>query len=249
MKWIKFYCEKWFLGSTRWELSPEERAVWVDCLAKAGLNDPSGQINYYSLQQLADQFKVPLTLVETCLAKFQTENKITHNIINKIIKILKWRDFQSEYCRQKLYRQGFTGVTKSNIKKRKKVTRRLEVEVDKNKNTYLFDLKEKEKAKRTKAPLNGEKDNTKKRIKNLEGRFGEFYSAYPRHIGRQEALKAWLKLSPDDSLVERILVFIGEAKNSDEWKKDNGQFIPYPSTFLNDRRWEDELTFKKDWRD
>jgi hypothetical protein len=29
-------------------------------------------------------------------------------------------------------------------------------------------------------------------------------------------------------------------KNSQQWTKDNGQFIPMPATWLNGRRWEDE---------
>lgn len=28
MKWFKIYGEKWLMGSTRWELTPEERSVW-----------------------------------------------------------------------------------------------------------------------------------------------------------------------------------------------------------------------------
>lgn len=28
--------------------------------------------------------------------------------------------------------------------------------------------------------------------------------------------------------------------NSKQWTKDNGQFIPHPSTWLNQSRWEDE---------
>ena len=27
-----------------------------------------------------------------------------------------------------------------------------------------------------------------------------------------------------------------------DWKKNGGQFIPHPSTWLNNRRWEDEHT-------
>jgi hypothetical protein len=29
-------------------------------------------------------------------------------------------------------------------------------------------------------------------------------------------------------------------KNSQQWTKDGGQFIPMPATWLNGRRWEDE---------
>ena len=30
-------------------------------------------------------------------------------------------------------------------------------------------------------------------------------------------------------------------KQTKDWQKDNGQFIPYPDTWLRNRRWEDEF--------
>lgn len=35
------------------------------------------------------------------------------------------------------------------------------------------------------------------------------------------------------------------AKKCDQWRKDNGQFIPYPATWLNQERWEDEYGVPK----
>ena len=29
---------------------------------------------------------------------------------------------------------------------------------------------------------------------------------------------------------------------SDEWKRDGGRFIPHPATWLNGKRWEDEVS-------
>jgi hypothetical protein len=37
---------------------------------------------------------------------------------------------------------------------------------------------------------------------------------------------------------------IKQAKNSNEWIKENGQFIPYPATWLNAKGWEDEYNIK-----
>ena len=31
-----------------------------------------------------------------------------------------------------------------------------------------------------------------------------------------------------------------KQRQSDQWMKDNGQYIPMPTTWLNQRRWEDE---------
>ena len=38
-----------------------------------------------------------------------------------------------------------------------------------------------------------------------------------------------------------IVKSVEEHKLSDQWLRDNGQFIPHPQTWLNQRRWEDEV--------
>ena len=72
--------------------------------------------------------------------------------------------------------------------------------------------------------------------------FESFWNAYPKKISRQTALKAWKKLSPDNELVKVILDSLEKQKRQPQWTKDNGQYIPYPASWLEGRRWEDELT-------
>ena len=64
MSWIKVFCEQWLLGSTRFELTHEQRAIFIDILVRAGLNDPPGQVNFVSFEQLAANFAAPIELVE-----------------------------------------------------------------------------------------------------------------------------------------------------------------------------------------
>jgi hypothetical protein len=71
--------------------------------------------------------------------------------------------------------------------------------------------------------------------------FVEFWKVYPRRVSKALALKAWLKIAPGPELVQTILAAVEVHKKSEQWKKDNGQFIPHPSTWLNQKRWEDEL--------
>lgn len=70
--------------------------------------------------------------------------------------------------------------------------------------------------------------------------FNDFWKAYPKKVSKTSALKAWNKLKPDDNLVREILSALEQQKKSAQWQKDDGQFIPYPATWLNGRRWEDE---------
>lgn len=85
------------------------------------------------------------------------------------------------------------------------------------------------------SPIKSNKDNI------YAQSFDRFYQAYPRKQGKQAAQKAWLKLKPDDTLVETIMDALADHKQQPDWLKDGGQFIPYPATWLNGRRWEDDL--------
>jgi DNA replication protein DnaC len=73
--------------------------------------------------------------------------------------------------------------------------------------------------------------------------FDQFWSAYPKKKAKQDALKAWKKITPipDQTFLDTILAALKAAKASEEWTKDGGKFIPYPATWLNGRRWEDEI--------
>lgn len=78
----------------------------------------------------------------------------------------------------------------------------------------------------------------------LQEQFGTFWKAYPRKIKKKKAYQVWMKLSPDKQLISEIMAGLENWRKSEEWKKNNGQYIPHPPTWLNDRRWEDELNIK-----
>ena len=71
--------------------------------------------------------------------------------------------------------------------------------------------------------------------------FSEFWEAYPRKVDKQSAVRAWKKIKPDASLMAKIMEGLRRWKESEQWLKENGQYIPYPATWLNKRRWEDEV--------
>ena len=90
----------------------------------------------------------------------------------------------------------------------------------------------------TKFPKEKEnKNNNKKENDNL---FDRFWAAYPRKVAKPDARKKFEKLNPDGQLLEVMLQAIDRQKKSEQWTKDNGQYIPYPSTWIHQRRWEDE---------
>lgn len=71
----------------------------------------------------------------------------------------------------------------------------------------------------------------------LEARWNIFYDAYPVKKDKQKARERWLALAPDDAMTQMIVGSIMQLSASDpDWQKGT---IPHPSTFLNNRRWED----------
>ena len=42
--------------------------------------------------------------------------------------------------------------------------------------------------------------------------------------------------------LETLLTAIDRQKRGDQWSRDNGRYIPNPATWLNQGRWEDEVT-------
>jgi len=75
-----------------------------------------------------------------------------------------------------------------------------------------------------------------------ENGFEEFWSGYPRKEKKPAALKVWIRLHPSDELRARILDDVACRRKTEEWKRETGRYIPQPSTYLNQRRWEDEGT-------
>lgn len=70
--------------------------------------------------------------------------------------------------------------------------------------------------------------------------FDSFWRLYPKKKAKEDARKAWNKLKPDGELYTAIMRSLSLQKKSPEWIKDNGQYAPYPATWLRGRRWEDE---------
>ena len=74
--------------------------------------------------------------------------------------------------------------------------------------------------------------------------FDAFWSAYPKKRSKGQALNAWRKLSPDEQLTARIIAAVEQAKTQDDWRKEQGKYIPHPATWLNARGWEDETVIE-----
>lgn len=72
-------------------------------------------------------------------------------------------------------------------------------------------------------------------------RFEKFWAFFPKGNSgkgsKQRAAAAWDKLKPDDHLLGEIAKALEKQKATEMWSRGVG--IPYASTYLNGRRWED----------
>lgn len=71
--------------------------------------------------------------------------------------------------------------------------------------------------------------------------FEQFWQAYPRKTGKGVARKAFAKALRVTTL-DTILTALEWQRRQEQWIKQGGQFIPHPSTWLNQERWDDEPT-------
>lgn len=70
--------------------------------------------------------------------------------------------------------------------------------------------------------------------------FEDFWSEWPkspRKAGEEQCRDKW-RTRECDQVAERVMAGLRAAKACDEWTKDDGQFIPAPLVWLNQRRWE-----------
>lgn len=71
--------------------------------------------------------------------------------------------------------------------------------------------------------------------------FMAFWRAYPRRQKRQAAFKVWQRLDVDDELLAVILRAVSRQSAMEGWRKENGKYVPLPTTWLNGQEWENEL--------
>ena len=70
-----------------------------------------------------------------------------------------------------------------------------------------------------------------------EKKFKKFWSLYPRKVAKVAAERSWKRLTIKDINA----IFEVYHDHLIRWKYKDVQFIPHASTWMNQKRWEDEL--------
>lgn len=178
----------------------------------------SGQM-VTSLRKLGEQWGWSQEKVRRFLNLLVSDGmlKIECDTTKTVISVTKWSFYQSESSSAIHVRDAS------------------ETETETNKN----DKNDKKKRKKdTPQPPEGECPTAKDTQKN---RFEEFWATYPKKVGKEAARKSWKRIKPNADLFSRMLSAIEISKHSQEWNRENGRYIPHPTTWLNQGRWDDEV--------
>ncbi len=163
---------------------------------------------------------------------------LTKESINTINKIMNELEEFGYLKRTRIYKDGRVIEWRYDIyeKSQKKLDH-------KNVDLENVDLKNCDDYKYTKQ-LNTKQLNTNKLNKEIyKERFLKFYELYPKKVKKKDTEKWFLKNKPDEELFNKIMEGLKKHLKSKQWK--DKQYIPYPTTWLNGERWNDEVKIEE----
>jgi len=107
--WVKMWVNECLEGTIRFDFTPAERGVWYDLVLLAGRCRVPGVISAnettpYPHSYIAGLLNIDLELLEKTLEKCKVSGRIKET--EHGIELVNWEHYQSEYQRQKPYRQG-----------------------------------------------------------------------------------------------------------------------------------------------
>ena len=235
--WIKLYVDQCLRGSMFDELrDPAERFVFFGILLLAGDSPIDGKVCLtaelgYSDEQIAALLKIDAGLMRRTKSKMEAADKI-RVAKNNIIEVVNWSKYQSEYNRQKPYREDKLQAKVTNEDDKTKLLLDRDREGDRDKK------EKKEKSDGRSGPLS-EPD--------IDERFKEFWEAYPREgrLAKKESRVKFGALVRRGELPEFIKGFNGYSDYLKHQKVDNRfeQRPMYAKTFLNGR-WQEFVGFR-----
>ncbi len=210
-------------GSLRKD-TPVEKCVWLSLMAMCSLSRVWGIIaanngESYDDEYLAFMCNVTMDDYANAISHHISMNRL-NRLPNGSLQVINWDKYQTgNYARQRRLRDK--EAIKEMVGNQPPVTN-VTPPSDK-KNVIRIDFK------------NRIELNTL-----CKDRFCTFWSSYPKKKAKQDAIKAFMALDPSDELLATIVADVNKKAVSDEWTRDNKQYIPLPATYLRGKRWEDE---------
>lgn len=240
LPWIKLWFE--MLGDPKMtRLTLAERGCWHEILLLAGQSPVRGKL------MLTESEPMTMDDIARALSLTPDEYPVLESCVGKLVKLnsLSWNEHN---CLEVVHFIERQDKYPSDLKDyHKKSPDKL---LNNSDNTPETLRKEEEgrgegQKKKMSSP-NGEDIPAQKTLQEEKmERFNRFWKQYPKKRNKGHAEKAFKKVAPDEQLMAAILTAIERAKKSAQWLKDDGQYIPYPATWLDAKGWEDEYPSTK----
>lgn len=233
-----------------------EQLIFIKLIVLAGKINDDGAIYItptipYSIEELHGELclggGVGVVQVSTCIKKLKEMNMIFFNDLN-IMYLSGWAEHQNqeslEKSREKTkervqrFREKHknSNVTNDdcNVTRNVTVTLRNGIDIDKEKEEDIDNIYT------PISPANCNVTHCSKDVFMYSSSFEDFWEHYPKKKGKGDAFKSWKKLNPNNDLTQQIINSVESLKRTRDWIKDRGKYIPMASTFINQRRWEDD---------
>jgi uncharacterized protein YdaU (DUF1376 family) len=177
---------------------------------------------YRRLLDLYYMSESPIPLDTAVVArKIRLDLDITESVLSEFFEITE-EGYQNTRCDAEIAKYQHQVATNRSLGKRGGRPKKTESETESKPNTNPKKIKNKNK-------------NTLSAT-----RFEEFWAAWPsskRKVGKAAVLVKWEKAGLDE-VADVIIANVNDLKVSEQW---TGGFEPAPMTYINQRRWEDEL--------
>ena len=177
---------------------------------------------YRRLLDLYYMSESPIPLDTAVVArKIRLDLDITESVLSEFFEITE-EGYQNTRCDAEIAKYQHQVATNRSLGKRGGRPKKTELETESKPNTNPKKIKNKNK-------------NTLSAT-----RFEEFWAAWPsskRKVGKAAVLVKWEKAGLDE-VADVIIANVNDLKVSEQW---TGGFEPAPMTYINQRRWEDEL--------
>lgn len=214
-----------------WHDSPSTMALFVYLLLKANYKDieyrggviKRGQL-LTSLSKISTNTGLTIQQTKTALQHLISTGEVTNESSrqSRIITIVKYDEYQN------ITNKSTNDQQTINKRPNNQTTNDLTTSIE-----YIEDIEKIEKTEHNTPPS--------REAGSLEQDFEDFWKEYPKKVAKQDALKSWKKLKPSGKLFSDIMIALAKWKMSESWNRDEGKYIPYPASWLNGRRWEDEV--------
>lgn len=232
--WIPLWIDKWLWGSTRHELMPAERSIWIDLMVLAAKDDGNIRANEttgYPTPQLAGMFCVSIEELESTIEKCIEHGKLK-KLGNGILFIINWKEYSLS------------------LRHKKRVMSRLPGHgVTLNGPPYKSMSPYRSKSK------SSSKNKEKEKI-DLTGGFDKFWSFYPKRVHKQDAQAAYAALIRAGTKDEEITAAVDGYKNllfdqaldRGREMREHLEFAMHPASFLRRNKWRDYVGIKRKLR-